>query len=67
LTSGNTRRPDRVIIKDGKAIIIDFKFGEESDLHIEQVDLYSSLLADMGYNNIEAFIWYVDKNKVVSA
>jgi hypothetical protein len=22
-------------------------------------------LLDMGYNNIEAFIWYVDKNKIV--
>ena len=34
LTSGNTRRPDRVILKDGKTIIIDFKFGEENDLII---------------------------------
>lgn len=28
LTSGNTRRPDRVIFRDGKTTIIDFKFGE---------------------------------------
>jgi len=67
LTTGNIRRPDRVIIKDGKAIIIDFKFGTENNLYIEQVNLYRSLLADMGYENIEAYIWYVDKNKIVSA
>lgn len=67
LTSGSTKRPDRVIFKDGKTIIIDFKFGEENDHYIEQVDLYRRLLLDMGYNNIEAYIWYVDKNIIVSA
>jgi ATP-dependent exoDNAse (exonuclease V) beta subunit len=67
LQSGNTRRPDRVIFKDGKTIIIDFKFGEENPHYAEQVDQYRCLLIDMGYSNIEAFIWYVDKNKIVSA
>jgi ATP-dependent helicase/nuclease subunit A len=67
LQSGITRRPDRVIFKDGKTIIIDFKFGEENPNYTEQVDQYRRLLTEMGYNNIEAFIWYVDKNKIVSA
>jgi ATP-dependent helicase/nuclease subunit A len=67
LPSGNTRRPDRVIFKDGKTTIIDFKFGEESPHHAEQVDHYRSLLSDMGYDNIEGFIWYVDINKIVPA
>jgi hypothetical protein len=65
LPSGTTRRPDRVIFKDGKTTIIDFKFGEENPHHHEQVNLYRQLLVDMGYDNIEAFIWYVDKNKIV--
>jgi len=67
LKSGETRRPDRVIFKNGKTTIIDFKFGEESDRYIEQVELYRRLIVDMGYNNTEAFIWYVDKNKIISA
>jgi ATP-dependent helicase/nuclease subunit A len=67
LTSGNTRRPDRVILRDGKTTIIDFKFGNENENYIEQVNLYRGLLSAMGYKNIEAFIWYVDKNKIVSA
>jgi ATP-dependent helicase/nuclease subunit A len=66
LPSGSTRRPDRVIFKDGRTTIVDFKFGEENEHHIEQVDLYRRLLLDMKYVNIEAFIWYVDKNKIVS-
>jgi ATP-dependent helicase/nuclease subunit A len=67
LTSGNTKRPDRVIFKDGKTIIIDFKFGDESPHYAEQVNLYRHLMVEMGYADIDAFIWYVDRNKIVSA
>jgi hypothetical protein len=67
MPSGNTRRPDRIIFKDGKTIIVDFKFGEENPHYAEQIDQYRRLLADMGHKSIEAFIWYVDKNKIVSA
>ncbi len=47
--SGNTWRPDRVIISDGKATVIDFKFGEEDIRHNDQTLHYSNLLAEMGY------------------
>jgi hypothetical protein len=67
LPKGVTRRPDRVIFKEGKTTIIDFKFGEENSHYAEQVDQYRMLLFDMGYKDTEAFIWYVDKNKIVSA
>ncbi len=67
MPTGNIRRPDRVIFKDGKTIIVDFKFGEENSHYAAQVDQYRGLLIDMGYNNVEAYIWYVDNNKIVSA
>lgn len=66
LPSGVTRRPDRVIFKNGRTTIIDFKFGEESSHYTEQVNDYRNHLTKMGYNNIDAFIWYVDKNKIVT-
>jgi ATP-dependent exoDNAse (exonuclease V) beta subunit len=66
LPAGITRRPDRVVLRNGKTTIIDFKFGEENSHYTEQVNQYRSLLKDMGYKYIEAFIWYVDKNKIIS-
>jgi ATP-dependent exoDNAse (exonuclease V) beta subunit len=66
LPSGTMKRPDRVILRDGKAIIVDFKFGEENPHYANQVDQYRRLMADMGYENIDAFIWYVDKNQIVT-
>lgn len=67
LPAGVTRRPDRVIFRDGKTTIIDFKFGEENANYSGQVNQYRNLLLDMGYKDIDAFIWYVDKNKIVTA
>ena len=67
LPEGVTRRPDRVIFKNGKTTIIDFKFGEENPHYLEQVDQYRNLLIKMGYKDIEAYLWYVDKNKIISA
>ncbi|MCX6301594.1 MAG: UvrD-helicase domain-containing protein [Bacteroidia bacterium] len=67
MPSGHTRRPDRIILRDNKTIIIDFKFGEENSRYTDQVRQYRKLLTDMGYKDIEAYLWYVDKNKIVNA
>ena len=48
--SGNMYRPDRVMIQDRHAIIIDYKFGHEQlASHLEQVRDYMVLLQQMGY------------------
>jgi hypothetical protein len=67
LPSGDQRRPDRVIFRDGSTIIIDFKFGVQNTHYVKQINHYRNLLAEMGFENIEAFIWYVDNNLVVRA
>ena len=55
-----TRRPDRVMIKpDGRAVIVDFKFGREKEEYMHQVQEYMDLLRKMGYAQIEGYIWYV--------
>ena len=56
--SGNTQRPDRVMIKDNHAIVIDYKFGhEQPKSHLEQVRDYMLLLQQMGYTT-EGYIIY---------
>jgi ATP-dependent exoDNAse (exonuclease V) beta subunit len=66
LPSGSTKRPDRILLKDNGAIIIDFKFGIEKPDYINQVINYRKLMNEMGYNKVEAFLWYVDINKVIA-
>jgi ATP-dependent exoDNAse (exonuclease V) beta subunit len=62
---GNNYRPDRVMIKDGKAIIVDFKFGQELPSHKKQLKNYMQLLSDMGYIKTEGYIWYVSENRSI--
>lgn len=66
LPGGRTFRPDRVMITGDKAIVVDYKFGEdEAPAHHEQVKKYCQLLKEMEYPRTEGWLWYVNKNKVV--
>jgi ATP-dependent helicase/nuclease subunit A len=67
MPDSTTRRPDRVIIRDERTSIIDFKFGEESQGHLTQIRHYRKILAGMGYDVSEAYLWYVDADKIVPA
>lgn len=60
------RRPDRIIIKENRVVVIDFKFGEhKSQGHIKQINRYSQLIKEMGYKEVSAFLFYGDNGEVV--
>ncbi|NDV47804.1 ATP-dependent helicase [Paludibacter sp. 221] len=62
---GDLYRPDRVVIKDNTATVIDYKFGNiESKHHIRQVKQYMDLIAGMGYE-VKGFVCYVSLKKIV--
>lgn len=58
------RRPDRVLIDGEQVIVIDFKFGTPKPEYREQVQQYVQLMRQMGYSQIEGYLWYVYSNKV---
>ena len=58
------RRPDRVMIDGDNAVVVDYKFGHENDAYSDQVKLYVDLLQQMGYSNVEGYLWYVYKNDI---
>ncbi len=59
-----TRRPDRVMIKDGNVVVVDYKFGKKREAYHQQVREYMCLLNKMGYSNVKGYLWYVDANDV---
>ena len=64
--SGQSRRPDRIMI-DGneRVIIVDYKFGEQKEkYHKNQIKKYISLISEMGYRNIEGFLWYITLDEI---
>ena len=61
-----SRRPDRVMIRGQRAVVVDYKFGEEhTPQHSRQVKQYISLLREMGYHDIEGYLWYLSTGKIV--
>jgi len=57
--TGDSYRPDKVLIGENEVVIIDFKFtGEPKPSHYKQVEEYRYLLTEMGYSNISAYLYY---------
>nr|WP_302828809.1 UvrD-helicase domain-containing protein [uncultured Bacteroides sp.] len=61
-----TRRPDRVMMRNGEIVVIDFKFGKPNKKYNKQVQGYMQLLARMGYdaNSINGYLWYVEEGNI---
>lgn len=58
--SGNVFRPDRVLIKNNLAVLIEFKTGIPLPSHSKQLQLYADLLNEMSYQVIHKFLVYID-------
>jgi ATP-dependent exoDNAse (exonuclease V) beta subunit len=64
-TNGKTYRPDRIIILQKHAEVIDYKFGEEhTSKYNEQLRNYTLMLKQMGYT-VDAYVVYVALQKIV--
>ncbi|MCL2738534.1 MAG: UvrD-helicase domain-containing protein [Bacteroidales bacterium] len=57
--AGRSVRPDRVMEKDGRILIIDYKFGQANPAHQRQMDQYVHTLQQMGYTQVEGHVWYI--------
>ena len=60
----SARRPDRVMIRGTRAVVVDYKFGgREPERYRRQVREYLALLRQMGYTETEGYLWYVKLGK----
>lgn len=62
-----TKRPDRVMLRDSEAIVVDYKFGlARRPAYARQIKEYMDLLGQMGFGSIRGYIWYVSLNDIES-
>jgi ATP-dependent helicase/nuclease subunit A len=54
------KRPDRVMIRDGKVVVIDYKTGTPDPRHDNQVLSYMKLLLAMGYTSVKGYLLYIE-------
>ena len=62
--TGEISRPDRVMIRDGQAVIVDFKTGEQKEKDRQQIIAYADLLQAMGFSTISGYLLYIEKQEV---
>ncbi|MFW5819707.1 MAG: UvrD-helicase domain-containing protein [Bacteroidota bacterium] len=62
---GEILRPDRVMIKDQKVVILDYKFGyHKKEAHKKQLHQYYHTLKSAGYKVINLYLWYYRSNEI---
>ncbi len=63
ITKQGKYRPDKILVNDKKAIVIDYKFGEEHHTaHEKQIKQYMLLLQEMTYTDIQGYVYYAQTN-----
>ncbi|SFR56235.1 UvrD-helicase domain-containing protein [Maribacter stanieri] len=60
MADGTIQRPDRVVIKDNHASIIDYKTGEQSPKYHHQLNTYAESFSNMGYIIDQKIIVYIN-------
>ncbi len=61
-----SQRPDRIMIgKNKQVIVVDYKSGEQKEKrHHHQIEKYMSLIREMGYPDVEGYLWYITLNEI---
>ncbi len=57
------KRPDRIMIKDKEAVVVDYKFVKSFDNienYREQLSEYGRRLTEMGFERVKTYIWAVE-------
>ena len=63
--NGRSWRPDRVMTKGDRAVIVDYKFGLGTPAnHRRQIERYADLLHRMGYKDVSGYLWYITMERV---
>lgn len=52
-------RPDRILEKNGRMVVIDYKFGQPHPSHQRQINSYVAALRRMGFQDVEGHLWYI--------
>ena len=61
-----TLRPDRVMIRGERAVVVDYKFGlKQYESHRKKMADYMQLLKQMGYAEVEGYVWYLSMGEIV--
>ena len=54
-----------MLTRGSRAVVIDYKFGErDAAQYRRQMQEYCRLMHEMGYTEVEGYLWYVKLGKI---
>lgn len=65
LPSGDLYRPDRVMTREQKAVVLDLKLGKSLPIHHEQVKHYLDMMTSLGYESVEGYLLSLTEKKLI--
>jgi hypothetical protein len=65
LPGGEENRIDRLLMKDKRAVVLDFKTGSRKKSDEKQVQQYMDVLRQMNYPDVEGYLLYLGENDIV--
>ncbi len=63
--TGLVVRPDRLMLKDKQAIVLDYKTGGKNSKHMEQVLDYKNVLNAAGFSEVKTYLLYLELQELV--
>ena len=60
-----TLRPDRIMLQEGCALVVDYKTGIRQESHVRQVRRYAELLRETGIQDVRGYLWYISENELL--
>jgi ATP-dependent exoDNAse (exonuclease V) beta subunit len=65
LPGGRQKRPDRIILKEKEAILVDFKTGEPYERYEKQVRKYMDLVQKLTAKPVRGYLCYLETGNIV--
>jgi ATP-dependent exoDNAse (exonuclease V) beta subunit len=65
LPGGKQKRPDKIIIREKEAIVVDFKTGEEYGKYEKQVREYMHLVQELSGKSTKGYLCYLESGKIL--
>lgn len=66
LPGGDENRIDRLLVRDKKAVVVDFKTGVHNKNDLLQVRAYVNILRQMNFTDVEGYVLYLRDREVVN-
>ena len=63
---GQLLRPDRVMLRKGEAVVVDYKTGSERPEHRRQVASYMHALSQIGYPQVSGYVYYIGSGQILA-